>query len=197
MVQMTKKELRNKDPWLYEYLRKYDRNILNKLFTSAIKPNGFWTKAKLKKDAQKYSRKMDWRKNSASAYTMAHRNGWINECCKHMPVRKKKPKPRPRFIWTKELCEIEAAKHKTRSEWENKSPGSYNRARKKLWLDEIGPKNTRSTRTLQQVKTAISKCKTTYELRRLYPWVINYVANHKKRHLLSKLIKSNSWESRK
>jgi len=39
--------------------------------------------------------------------------------------------------WTKEKCFIEALKYETRGEFKNKSPFSYNAARRNKWLDEI------------------------------------------------------------
>jgi predicted GIY-YIG superfamily endonuclease len=39
--------------------------------------------------------------------------------------------------WTKERCQDEALKYKTRGEFQNKSHSAYNSARKNNWLDEI------------------------------------------------------------
>ena len=39
-------------------------------------------------------------------------------------------------IWTYELCKLEALKYTTRTEWFKNSIGSYNKSKKKGWLDE-------------------------------------------------------------
>ena len=48
------------------------------------KPNGYWTKEKCMEDALSYKTRFEWRKKSYSSYTIAGKNGWKEECCKHM-----------------------------------------------------------------------------------------------------------------
>src|SRR5579859_2774329 len=48
--------------------------------------NHFWTLEKCKLDAKKYHTKIEWRKNSKKSYAAAEKEGWINECSKHMKV---------------------------------------------------------------------------------------------------------------
>jgi hypothetical protein len=43
-----------------------------------------WTKGAVLDDAKKYSRKIDWRKGSPSAYVISKRNGWYSEATGHM-----------------------------------------------------------------------------------------------------------------
>jgi predicted GIY-YIG superfamily endonuclease len=48
------------------------------------KPKGYWTKEKCIEDAKSYSHKKEWELNSKSAFTIAHRNKWLDDCCSHM-----------------------------------------------------------------------------------------------------------------
>ena len=48
------------------------------------KPNGYWTLEQCREDAAQYSTRAEWAKDSGSAYQMAHRNGWLDECCGNM-----------------------------------------------------------------------------------------------------------------
>jgi hypothetical protein len=47
------------------------------------KPAGFWNKERCLEDALKYGGRYEWQKNSGS-YTAARKNGWFDECIKHM-----------------------------------------------------------------------------------------------------------------
>jgi hypothetical protein len=53
------------------------------------KPSGFWTKEECIKDALKYKTKTEWCKSGSSGYQVSLKNGWYEECTKHM-VRYKK-----------------------------------------------------------------------------------------------------------
>lgn len=53
------------------------------------KPRNYWTKEICKLEFLKYNRKIDVKHNSITAYSVAHKNGWINEFSKHMIKRKK------------------------------------------------------------------------------------------------------------
>ena len=45
----------------------------------AAKPAGYWTKEKCIKEARKNKTFSQFRKNCASAYAIAWRNGWLDE----------------------------------------------------------------------------------------------------------------------
>jgi hypothetical protein len=49
-------------------------------------PNGYWTKEQCHQDALKYEYKHQFQKNSKSAYSIACKNGWIDEICMHMKI---------------------------------------------------------------------------------------------------------------
>jgi len=97
--------------------------------SSNHKPKGYWTKERCIEDAKKYKTRKEWQKKSSSAYGSAFKNGWIDECCKHM----KQPS---RLYWTKERCIEDAKKCKTRTEWYNKKLSGYYTASKNGWVDE-------------------------------------------------------------
>ena len=50
------------------------------------KPNGHWTLERCIEDAAQYVGKKEWERASVSAYTTAHRNGWIEQCTEHMEL---------------------------------------------------------------------------------------------------------------
>lgn len=91
------------------------------------RPSGTWNFEACKEEALKYMRLYDWVKNSIGSYDAARRNGWLEECCKHMTGR---------FIWTKELCVEEALRFERPSDWKKNSCGSYGAAWRSGWLEE-------------------------------------------------------------
>ena len=58
------------------------------------KPSGYWTKERCKKEAKKYNTRSNFEKGSGGAYGAAHKKGWLEEYCKHMPkIAKRKATP--------------------------------------------------------------------------------------------------------
>lgn len=49
-----------------------------------ILPIGKWTKELCIEEARKHKYMGDWIKNSGGSYQKAKRNGWVDECTKHM-----------------------------------------------------------------------------------------------------------------
>ena len=92
----------------------------------------YWTKNKCQEEASKYNTRSEFRKYSHSCYVTAHRNNWLNEICIHMLN-----KYSMNIIWTKEKCQVEALKYKTRSEFEREKVSAYNASLRNKWLDEI------------------------------------------------------------
>lgn len=72
------------------------------------------TKEACLKDALRFKKRSEWNKNSAGAYVSATKNGWLEECCKHM-----------KKFRTKEDCILAASKFKSKEEWYKKDSGSY------------------------------------------------------------------------
>lgn len=48
------------------------------------KPVNYWTKENCIEEARKYKTVKEWLQNSRSSYTIAHKHGWLEECCAHM-----------------------------------------------------------------------------------------------------------------
>jgi hypothetical protein len=95
------------------------------------KPFGFWVFERCKEEALKYNSKSDWAKNSSSSYDAAKKNGWFDECTKHMVELQK-----PSGFWTLERCKEEALKYNTRNEWREKGKNSYQAAMSAKFLDK-------------------------------------------------------------
>jgi hypothetical protein len=91
-----------------------------------------WTKEECQKESLKYNSRKKFAKGSSGAYSAALKKGWIDEVCSHMPRLSK-----PKHYWTKEVCQEEALKYKSRSEFANKNSSAYSIACRNNWLNEI------------------------------------------------------------
>jgi hypothetical protein len=100
--------------------------------TSVKKIDGYWTKERCKEEAMKYTSIEDFKRESGTAYSKTHRNGWDKEICAHL-----KSKIFHAGYWTKERCQEEALKYKTRSDFKRDSPSAYNRSRDQGWTDHL------------------------------------------------------------
>jgi hypothetical protein len=96
-----------------------------------IMPQGYWTEERCLEEAKKYKTVTEWVKNSGSSYSIASRDGFLDQCTAHMQSVQK-----PTGYWTKERCVEEALKFNTVSEWKKNSSSSYTRASKNNWVDE-------------------------------------------------------------
>ena len=56
------------------------------------RPNGYWTKTRIKKEANKFKYRKDWEKYSRSSHTIASKNGWLHLGSHHI-LRKIDPDP--------------------------------------------------------------------------------------------------------
>lgn len=96
------------------------------------KPYGYWNANTCSVEALKYSSKMEFKEKSSSAYSIANKNHWLNDMCKHMRQIRK-----PNGYWNKERCQEEALKYKTIKEYRGKSYPSYVAAKENKWSGEI------------------------------------------------------------
>jgi hypothetical protein len=95
------------------------------------KPNGYWTKERCIEDAKIFKTRTAWAKKNGSAYIMARKNRWIEECCIHMISPQN-----PAGYWTKERCMEDAKQFNTRTEWSDKSVSAYLTAQRSGWREE-------------------------------------------------------------
>lgn len=91
-------------------------------------PNGYWTKEKCIENALEYKTRKEWERNGRSSYDAARKNGWYEECCRHMI--------RQHIIWTEKMCLESASKYNTRNEWKKNDDNAYQAARKNGWCNE-------------------------------------------------------------
>ena len=94
------------------------------------KPNGYWTIDRCKESAKGYSTRKGWQSGCRSAYATAQRNGWLDDCCHHMPRAIK-----PNGYWTLPRCKESAKGFGSRSEWEKGDVSAYIAARRNGWID--------------------------------------------------------------
>ncbi len=100
---------------------------------SKRKPRGYWNdKERCREDAKGYDTKNAWRKVSSGAYTVALKNGWLDEVCAHMSRGCK-----PAGYWTKERCHEEALKYQFKVDFSKGCTSAYSIAHRNGWLDEI------------------------------------------------------------
>ena len=93
--------------------------------------HGFWNKENVLAEAKKHNTLVEWRKDNQVSYNIALKNGWSDECTKHMDENYK-----PKGYWIKERCIEESKKYSNRSEWSKKSSTSYSIALKNDWHKE-------------------------------------------------------------
>lgn len=129
------KKFRNRWPKEYEWLLRNDRGLLYSVFGIRVKksnPKGHWNKERCIEVAKKYKTRGEFCKNEGTAYGAVCKNGWLEECCKHMVIVIVKS----RDHWNKERCISAAKKCKIISEFYRKQKGAYTAARKNGWLQE-------------------------------------------------------------
>jgi len=133
------KQCKTRGEWKRKFKKSYSKAVRAKWLDVCCKhmdyiqlPNGYWTKERCIEEAKKYKTKTEWSINSSSSYTIAHKNGWLDECTKHM-----KKLIKPKGYWTKERCIEEARKCKNISEWQKNSSSSYGSAKRNGWVNEI------------------------------------------------------------
>lgn len=91
------------------------RDLIRRILLEEIK----WNYDAIKDEASKYSTRMEFAKNSKSAYNAAKRMGVFDEVTSHMPKTKE---------WTVDELENEAKKYQTITDFQNNSKGAYIKA---------------------------------------------------------------------
>ena len=105
---------------------------LDSFYPSTAIKHGWWNdKKRCKREAKKYQTRSEFCEKSNGAYTASKKNGWLDEVCSHMITKWEKK-------WaSKEVCQKEALKYNTRTEFQRGCDGAYTYALKHGFLDEI------------------------------------------------------------
>lgn len=115
----------SKNGWLNEI-------CLHMVTPLSCKPRGYWTKERCYEVALTCQTKLEFSTKYSRAYRNSRINGWLDEVCSHMTQFRK-----PNGYWTKERCQIEALKYKSRKEFNDNNRGCYQYASGKGWSNEI------------------------------------------------------------
>lgn len=91
-------------------------------------PNGHWTLERCKAEAQRFTSRTAWSKNSVSAYESARLHEWLDECCAHMISTNHQ-----KNYWTLQRCIEDAQRFRTRGQWRVMSNSAYTKAQRKGW----------------------------------------------------------------
>lgn len=91
-----------------------------------------YTKTQCKLSAINYTTKSEFASKGKKYYEFALKNGWLNEICSHMTNN-----IYDKNYWTKELCNTEALKYNSRSDFELGNLSAYHISKTNNWLDEI------------------------------------------------------------
>lgn len=89
-----------------------------------------WDLNKIKEEALKYNRRIDFQKKSPNAYTAAFNRKIVDEVCSHMPIIRVKGR-------TKEECHAVALRYTVKQEFKLKEHAVSLYAFRRGWLDEI------------------------------------------------------------
>lgn len=88
-----------------------------------------WTFEKVRKVAQQFHTRKDFRLDASKAYSAAQRYGWLNRVCSHMKCNRKD--------WTLEECRQVARQYNSRKAFMFEANAAYQSAYRKGWLDQI------------------------------------------------------------
>jgi hypothetical protein len=92
-----------------------------------------WTKEACHFEALKYQTRGDFFVKSLSAYSAAHKRGWLDEICSHMVMQRNS-----NDTWkTKEACMAEAKKYRYRAQFLKEASGCAWACRTNGWYQEV------------------------------------------------------------
>lgn len=118
----SKSEFAYKNSWVYKIIHKNKWIELMDHIINKIKPKGYWTYERCKKEALKYNRKIDLVHKCESVYQIILKNKWI-ELMNHMEQG-----------WTYEKCKEEALKYNSKSDFKKNSL-AYTKINKNKWYE--------------------------------------------------------------
>jgi predicted GIY-YIG superfamily endonuclease len=151
------------------YRKKWMKKI-DKYFTQTRKPSGYWSKGRLKKIAKAYKTRTEFKKGSGSAYSIAYKNGWLDEICKEY-----KSKYKPNGYWTFERIEKVAKKFESETEFRKQERNLHTYAYRKGWISRLEKhfslekKKENNYWDFDKILEASEECKTKKEFRDKYP----------------------------
>lgn len=95
-----------------------------------VHPHNYWTKERCAKELAKYTRKLDAKYGSPSAYNSAYNHGWLDEIAPHLQSK---------TYWNREKCFalVKEKGYKTKKEFREDCIGGYDYAKKHGFLDEL------------------------------------------------------------
>lgn len=174
------KEWKKSEPKAYSVAK--TKGLLLKIseLTGWILPNPnkfFYTKEDCYTEALKYKTLKSWQRKSVKSFNIATKNGWLDDCSKHMVEFDRNPMG----YWTKEKCLEEALKYKTKSEWGSKSQTSYSVAHRKNWIEEFSSHMLKKNENGYWTKERCLQRASNFS--KIYDWRKNdynsYIASHK------------------
>lgn len=83
-----------------------------------------------RKEALNYVRRVDFQKGSKGTYLVAHRNGWLDDICSHMPQIIK-----PVGYWSYEKCAEVVKRYKYLVDFVREQPSAHVKIRQMGWVD--------------------------------------------------------------
>lgn len=90
-----------------------------------------WTRELCEKEARQYTTKQDFYINSKNAYEAAVKYGWLSEFIWLESAKQ------PNGYWTKDKCEAESHKYKSKIEFRKWSPAAHAAAVRRGWIDDF------------------------------------------------------------
>ena len=129
-----------------------------------------WNEEMCFKEALKYERKCDFKKNASGAYAASVKNDWYKNYTWF--GKNKNNNTHKRNYWNYENCFNEALKYKSKKEFEKNNETAAKKAYRNKWMkDYLWFKNDKKERNYwnyENCKAAAKKCKTRTEFARNY-----------------------------
>ncbi len=116
------------------YICAYQRGLLDDVcahMTRKLRPSDYWTLERCMESAAAYTSRLAWAKGDISAHKHASKNGWLEQCCAHMP------KYRPAGKWTRERIEESAKQFSSKKRWHQEEHGAYDAAKRLGIFEEV------------------------------------------------------------
>jgi D-mannonate dehydratase len=84
--------------------------------------------------ANKYTTRVDFKRQDTAAYQAAQKYGWLKDVVSHIPKQ-------DRTVWTYEKVKELANTVNSRAQLKYKNQSAYQQARREGWLDKLFPNN--------------------------------------------------------